>query len=363
MTVVTVIRSINLFLTKGTADKIYNIHLNDLGDNQFTVTGHNARRGKPTKEQKKTKTPVTYDKAVKIYEALLKQQTKKGYTDDESGVSFIGTDDEARISGLHCQLLNTVDESTAKSLCKDDKYWSQQKINGERRIIKRNKDAVTGINKRNLTVNVSTAITKGATQSPDNDFIIDAEILKGVIYVFDALRINGVDITSKPFHERVVLANTLVDSLDDPAFKRVRLARNVNEKHELHNALIDLGAEGIVYKDINAPYTGGRPASGGSQFKFKFYEEASVIVASHNSGKRSVGVQVYLEGNLIDAGNITIPENKEFPEIGDVIEVRYLDAGTNYVLFTTTYKEIRTDVHPNECRADKLKLKNVEVAA
>ena len=38
--------------------------------------------------------------------------------------------------------------------------------------------------------------------------------------------------------------------------------------------------EGIVFKKKSAPYTHGRPNSGGNMLKYKFYKTATFIVAN-----------------------------------------------------------------------------------
>jgi bifunctional non-homologous end joining protein LigD len=59
------------------------------------------------------------------------------------------------------------------------------------------------------------------------------------------------------------------------------------------NQLRRLKREGIVFKRSDAPYLVGRPASGGTQVKFKFWASASCIVASVSKSKRSVALEVF----------------------------------------------------------------------
>ncbi len=50
-----------------------------------------------------------------------------------------------------------------------------------------------------------------------------------------------------------------------------------------------------MFKEIDAPFSPGRPNSGGSQLKFKFVETASFIVVGINKA-RSVTLGLYGTG-------------------------------------------------------------------
>jgi bifunctional non-homologous end joining protein LigD len=75
--------------------------------------------------------------------------------------------------------------------------------------------------------------------------------------------------------------------------------------------------EGVVFKLLDAPYTAGRPNSGGTWLKCKFWAEVDVIVRERRAGKRSVGMQIYDDqGGLVQIDNVTIPANYHLPLIG-----------------------------------------------
>ncbi len=117
-------------------------------------------------------------------------------------------------------------------------------------------------------------------------------------------------------------------------------------------------AEGAVLKDLEAPYTPGRPASGGSQLKFKFHATASCIVTGRN---RQQSVELALrrpDGFLAVCGNVTVPPNQEVPKAGEVVEVRYLYAfRESGALFQPVLLGRRDDIPPDDCTIDQLKYK------
>jgi bifunctional non-homologous end joining protein LigD len=110
--------------------------------------------------------------------------------------------------------------------------------------------------------------------------------------------------------------------------------------------------EGIVFKDLRAPWHSGRLATG-SALKLKFWSSCSCIVARVN-GKRSV--EVALGG--VSVGNVTIPPNQAIPAVRQVVEVRYLYVqGVGGSLYQPVYLGVRDDVPVAECTVERQRLK------
>jgi bifunctional non-homologous end joining protein LigD len=130
------------------------------------------------------------------------------------------------------------------------------------------------------------------------------------------------------------------------------------QKREAFDRLKFENAEGVVFKHIDAPYIAGRPASGGSQLKFKFCETASFVVGKVNA-KRSVSLMLFAGRNLTAAGNVTIPPNHEIPKAGQIVECRYLYAfkGSGCI-YQPVYLGVRDDIPEEECTTAQLKFKS-----
>jgi bifunctional non-homologous end joining protein LigD len=108
---------------------------------------------------------------------------------------------------------------------------------------------------------------------------------------------------------------------------------------------------------MDAPFSPGRPNSGGPQLKFKFVESASFVVTGINT-KRSVTLGLYDGDRLVPAGNVTIPPNHAIPQKGTVAECRYLYAHKQSgAIYQPVYLGPRTDIPPSECGVDQLKYK------
>ena len=111
-----------------------------------------------------------------------------------------------------------------------------------------------------------------------------------------------------------------------------------------------------MFKKHSAPYMAGRPNSGGTQVKFKFYATASVIVTQINE-KRSVAVAVIAGENQVEVGNVTIPPNKAVPAVNSIVEIRYLYTYKGGSLYQPTYLCVRDDISFEDCLISQLKYK------
>ena len=113
------------------------------------------------------------------------------------------------------------------------------------------------------------------------------------------------------------------------------------------------GKEGVVFKKASAPYKVGRPTTGGTQVKYKFYATCSAVVSAINP-QRSVSLT--LENTPV--GSVTIPSNFDIPRAGDVVEIRYLNYNPGGALYQSVYLGVRDDIDAGECVLSQLKHKS-----
>ncbi len=342
---------ITLYFKQGSSDKVYNASLEEVENDSFVVNFAYGRRGATLKTGTKTTTPVDYASAKKIYAKLVKSKTSKGYAPGAAGPQYVHTDADTRDTGVHCQLLNFVEEAEVERLVRDDDWWAQEKYDGKRMLIHKT-DTVTAINRQGLSVGAPDTIIKSASRVAQA-YLLDGEAVGETLFAFDLLEMNKTDARSMPYGQRLSHLESL--GLSDPIVV-VETAKTQEAKQQLYDRLRTSGGEGIVFKQHAALYTAGRPNSGGTQVKFKFYATASVIVTKINA-KRSVAVAVVADENRIDVGNVTIPPNKEVPAVNSIIEVRYLYAYQGGSLYQPTYIGVRDDLGVAECLISQLKYK------
>ena len=342
-------QNIELRFQEGSSDKVYQAELTETPDG-WLVNFAYGRRGNALTTGTKTKTPVSYDKALAAYEKLVKSKMAKGYKADGVSGSIAVVDKED--TGLRPQLLNEVDRDAStfmKDFIFNPDYCMQEKYDGRRRMIKKSSDGVAGTNKKGIKVALDASIEKACHGIIGGSYVMDGEDMGDHIMLFD-------DLTNpnEPYYKRY---KRLTDKIPygNLELRVVETAWTSEGKKEMLERLIAENAEGVVFKLIDAPYKPGRPASGGDQFKCKFYETASCIVSGHHSTKSSISLDVYDDNDLINVGNVTVYPNQVTPAVGDIVEVKYLYYNPGGSLYQPVLLGVRDDVDMRECLIDKLK--------
>jgi bifunctional non-homologous end joining protein LigD len=351
------LKSTSLYYREGSSDKEYHVRLETKGDG-FVVNIAFGRRGSTLSTGTKTTAPVYYDAALMVFNKLVREKKAKGYTEGFSGTPYQHTENQSQISGLLPQLLNSIDEVEVARLTSNPSWGMQEKKDGRRMLLRKEHGVIEGINKKGLIVGVSETVVKTARELP-GDFVIDGEAIGDYLHAFDLLFLNGEDLRPQPYRQRyVALLNLLAGGLPKH-IKVVSLWTDSMDKASWLRTLKEQKAEGVVFKLLNAVYTAGRPNSGGSQLKHKFVATLSAVVAKLNP-QRSVGLCLLNHEGWQSVGNVTIPPNQPVPNLGAVVEVRYLYAVPDGSLYQPVYLGERSDVEPHECVVSQMKFKRDE---
>lgn len=264
--------------------------------------------------------------------------------------------------GQRPELLTFVDYAEAIRLASDPRIGVQVKKDGKRLLTRSVKGAngfsVTAGNKKGLQIVTSLAITEAVARL-GVPVELDGENVNGVYFVFDLLSIDGVDFRDRSYLDRYLALEALLRDSGEAALQLVRLYIGKEEKLAYIAELKALGAEGFVMKPLYETYREGE----NNQRKNQFRALGAFIVGVRNGAKNSVAISVYRpDGSLRDMGNLSIPANRDIPEMGSVVEVEYLYCHTakNGKLNQPVFKEIRCDVEAKECLETKLRLKETE---
>ena len=348
-------QSTSLYYRQGSSDKEYHVRL-EAKDDGFVVNIAYGRRGSTLSTGTKTSAPVSYDTALHLFERLVNEKQAKGYTAGASGTPYQHTEQASQVSGLLPQLLNAVDEAQAARLVSDRRWAMQEKKDGRRLLLRKEEGVVTGINKLGLTVGVPETVVRTAQHDLPGDFVLDGESIGDYLHAFDLLFLNGRDLRSESYHRRyTALLNLLAGGLP----KHIKVVSLWTDSMDKASWLRDFKAEkaeGVVFKLLTAPYTAGRPNSGGSQLKHKFVATLSAVVAKVNA-QRSVGLSLLNHEGWQPVGNVTIPANHRVPQVGAVVDTRYLHAYRDGSLYQPVYLGERSDVRQEECVVSQLKFK------
>ena len=349
-------KSITLYFRDGGSDKVYqaSVQPKEAG---FVVNFAFGRRGSTLQTGTKTATPVDYEAAVKVYDKLLREKMAKGYTPGQDGTPYQGTQREAVATGVFPQLLNPIDQDQAQQLVANDDWWMQEKFDGKRILIQKTGDQVVGINRKGLAVALPQPVAQQAGTIGGPQWLMDGAAVGDTYFAFDLLERDGVDLRKQPYSRRLAALGDIVVPESRGSIRTRGTATGTVQKQEMLDALRRLGAEGVVFKRHAAPYTPGRPASGGAQLKWKFTATASCIVTKVNGTKRSVALALLDGGKRVAVGNVTIAANQCIPKAGSVVEVRYLYAFPGGSLFQPVCLGQRDDVDLDACTTGQLKYK------
>jgi len=344
--------SARLFFKDGTSDKEYHAAINAV-EGGHTVTFAFGRRGSALTAGTKTAAPVPLEKAQQIYDKLIAEKTAKGYTPDGTGAAFALSDYEGRLSGLHPQLLNSIGEEAARRYLEGDDWCMQEKFDGRRIMAAVAGGRAEGSNRKGLYVSMPQEIADALAGLPD--CILDGELLGGCYVAFDLLRLGDADLRDRPYRERYA---ALAQAAAPCAAVRVaETAWDGESKRALYDRIAAAGGEGVVFKRVDGPSVAGRPASGGSQVKCKFYATCTCLVAAQND-QRSVRLSLLdAAGQAVGVGNLTIPGNRAVPRVGALVEVRYLYAYKGGSLYQPAFVGERDDLGPADCMIGQLKNK------
>ena len=353
MQTLTALPSLTLYYREGSSDKVYQCQIEPAGE-RFVVNFAYGRRGSTLNTGTKTNVPVDLESAQRILNKLIKEKKSKGYNEGPDATPYQHSDQQP--SGILPQLLNSIEETTVLDLMNDDNWCMQEKQDGRRLIISKRGQDIIGINKKGNTVGLNIPLFN-VVKDFDADVIIDGESIGDHLYAFDLLELDGVDIRSWPYRERLAALMNLLFSVQQRQIKLVETAFTTEQKLALLNKLKAGKREGIVFKQVHSVYIPGRPNTGGNQLKYKFVATLSAVVAGINV-QRSVAIKLLGNDGWQSAGNVTIPPNHTIPLVGDVVEVQYLYAhqGSD-VLFQPVYLGVRDDVDPVECTVQQLKYK------
>lgn len=348
----------NLEFKEGSSDKVYKVTLEEQTSG-WVVNFAYGRRGNSLNTGTKTKTPLPYDQAKKVYDKLVISKVNKGYrtanTSSES-LSINTIVDDKEDSCIRPQLLNEITEQEAVNFINDTNYCMQEKYDGRRRLIHKTDDSIQGLNKKGIIIPLTNEIKNQLDTILYPTYTIDGEDMGDTIMFFDDI--------SNPNESYMHRYATLAKLIKYQAYDENKLLQVVKttwdqvSKQEMFNDLKAVNAEGVVFKRIDAPYSPGRPASGGTQFKCKFYETASCIVSSVSNVKNSIALHVLDDdGTIIPIGNTTLYPNSPAVNVGNIVEVKYLYYNEGGSLYQPVLLDVRDDVYTDECKLNKLKRK------
>jgi len=338
-----------LYYKDDTSDKVYQVNV-DPASNGYNVNFAYGRRGSTLTTGTKNTLPLPKADAEKLADKLVKEKMAKGYTPGLNGTPYKNMNNEDRSTSIYPMLLNAITEEEIPIFVNNDNWILQNKYNGKRMLVRKVDNKIDAINRSGLIIGAPQGILDSVAKIP-GDFILDGEAVGDSYYVFDLVDKN------LQLRERLHKLNDLVSYISADEFVIFAPYYVEAQTKEFYVNIFKNGNyEGIVFKSLTGYYTPGRPSTGGIALKYKFTATANVRVVGINTQR---SVEIALEGG-ISCGNVTVPPNKDIPDLGDIIEVRYLYAMPNTnALYQPFYSLLRDDISIAD-NVDQLKFKREE---
>lgn len=162
------------------SDKEYHVDLVGVPGG-YLVNFRYGRRGSALATGSKTKDPVDYAKAKKVYDKLVAEKMGKGYTPSETGTAYQDTPAGDLFTGILPQLLNPVLETELEILFRSNEWLLQEKKDGERRMASNVGGQWFGINRKGMRVALPLPLVDARVDLPKGT-ILDGEIIGDVFY-------------------------------------------------------------------------------------------------------------------------------------------------------------------------------------
>jgi ATP-dependent DNA ligase len=253
---------------------------------------------------------------------------------------------------------NTPLKRTEGLLMLDD-YWLQQKLDGQRVLVRIDDGDVYALNRSGApkVTGMTSSLLKPFERFADGaEWFFDGELMPdGRLWLFD-LAIDPTVPTTDPYRVRYGVLEGLLRQWGDACPPQICLlptARTPVEKERLVKAVEAQDGEGWVLKHVNHPY---RPGHRSEQvMKMKRIRSLDAVVTN-------VGIQgkENIEYGLFDGGprprviGTCSAIGKVDVAIDDVIEVTYLYIGANGKLVQPRMTRKRDDKAADECWMDQL---------
>jgi bifunctional non-homologous end joining protein LigD len=271
------------------------------------------------------------------------------------------------LASLLAQQPNPIDETSVDQLIHDLGWGMQDKYDGKHISVRVRNGRGQAFNKKGEPTNIPQTVMDGILAAR-SDLEVDGELIGQRYVAYDLLSFgNTGDLRGRNYkfrHECLAMVKDWTIEVAplyttrEAKRERFEYLKSVKANGEAHG-------EGVVFKRLSAVFTVGRPAAGGDMLKYKFWATCSCIVAQGRDGKRSVALMLLGPDSTTTTivGNCTISNKKvdgqliPVPEVGDIVEIRYLYAYRGGSLYQPTYIGPRDDVSADECLMSQLKYK------
>jgi bifunctional non-homologous end joining protein LigD len=228
----------------------------------------------------------------------------------------------------------------------DDRFWVQQKRDGERLMVRRYGQRLEAWNKQGQTIPVPSVLTSALLSVPVSHFILDGEYERSGYYCWDLLQAEEVELAAFAYRDRYRVLQAFAPC---PFIHILPSWTTTSDKERIVFEFLRNGAEGVVFKDAEAAY---KPGRAGQHFKLKFEKTVTVRVRSIDSLRHRATIEMFDGREWQEVSGIKVARGMVKP--GDYVEVRYLSGSLSNRLVQPVFIRVRADVSDEDCSLDQI---------
>lgn len=274
----------------------------------------------------------------------------------------------------------------------DDRYYTEQKIDGHRKLVWLRNGVIEVLNRQGKPADLPADVFNELPTITDPEGIaLDCELIGDELWVFDLPFAAGHVAPSDPYEWRRAVLDSLAPSLVTSHVRLLPTARTHEEKLAISRKVIENGGEGLMVKDSLAAYHSGLRHEG--LLKAKFVKDVDAVItrfgiglSSSGSGLPKSNCELLVFREPVDLTNVLIteellrafvradeavvigeciihPKERNIVDVGSVVTVAYLycvDPDHPRLVQPTRIRP-RSDKAPGECLLDQLRFTDKNV--
>lgn len=254
-----------------------------------------------------------------------------------------------------------IEERELDGFLENDNYCLQKKEDGVHVLASHTADGRIDVrNRRGELHRIPPALERVLRQVPRETMLDGEKLHEGGLVVFDMLYGAGEDLRGFPYTGRLARAAELCLEVNSPLLRVVETALTPPAKRALADRLRAERAEGLILKDLRAPYRPGRTAWGWTMRRLKFLKSLTAIVQRPATGTKA-HFEMFLidQGKVVSIGTVSAQQfyDRLIPGQSVIAEVSYLYATPGNRVVQPRLKRpnpFRTDKAPEDCTIDQL---------
>jgi len=244
-----------------------------------------------------------------------------------------------------------VSEADAERLLVDPNYCIQDKEDGIHVLAARTERGVSTRNRKGEPHSVPQGLTQVLMGLPVGSMLDGERLHEGGYVVFDILYWDGRDWREESYANRLGEVYRVCSVMQSTWIRPIASAFSENAKRDFLLDRREQMKEGVIFKDMRAPYRPGRPVEGGTLRRLKFTKRMSVILFRRQGDTKASFDMLAFDGKPLPSLIGTVSAQQFFTDLlpgqARVGEVEYLYGTPNRKLVQPRL------VRPNPWREDK----------